>query len=135
MPDIVLRDTGSASVRIGTAERERAAQDLGEHFAAGRLDEVEFDQRVASAYQARTAGDLAPLFVDLPGPAADRRSRPSAAPRRRPTLRPVILTLFVLAAVAWVAIVHRPPFFVFVPLWFVLARSLHHRRRYWAARY
>ena len=39
---------------------------LGEHFAEGRLDQQEYEERVSAAYAARTAEDLAPLFRDLP---------------------------------------------------------------------
>jgi hypothetical protein len=54
-------------IRIGTAEREAAARALGEHYAQGRLDQEEFEERTTAAYAARTSGDLAPLFEDLPG--------------------------------------------------------------------
>lgn len=53
-------------IRIGTAEREEAVALLGEHFSAGRLSLVEFDDRVALAAQAVTRADLVPLFSDLP---------------------------------------------------------------------
>jgi Domain of unknown function (DUF1707)/TM2 domain len=53
-------------VRIGNAEREAAARELGEHYAAGRLDAGEYEERTTAAYAARTAEDLAPLFGDLP---------------------------------------------------------------------
>ncbi|WP_214401353.1 DUF1707 domain-containing protein [Pseudonocardia lacus] len=53
-------------VRIGNSEREAAVRELGEHFAEGRLDTDEYDERVAAAYAARTDEDLAPLFKDLP---------------------------------------------------------------------
>ena len=53
-------------VRIGNREREEAVRQLGEHFAEGRLDPQEYEERTAAAYAARTAGDLAPLFADLP---------------------------------------------------------------------
>ena len=56
------------SIRIGTAERERAVMALGEHFAQGRLDPEEFEQRMTAAYAARTAADLDRLFDDLPRP-------------------------------------------------------------------
>lgn len=54
--------------RIGDAERDRAAELLREHMAQGRLTPEEFDERVDRALRARTAGDLDPLFTDLPGP-------------------------------------------------------------------
>lgn len=60
----------SRPVRIGNEERERAVRALGNHFAAGRLDPNEFDDRCALAYAARTTTDLDALFADLPNPAA-----------------------------------------------------------------
>jgi hypothetical protein len=57
----------SAGLRIGDAERERAAQSLGEHLRAGRLEMAEYDERLERAYAARTANDVVPLFADLPG--------------------------------------------------------------------
>jgi Domain of unknown function (DUF1707)/TM2 domain len=57
------------SIRIGTAEREQAVRALGDHFAQGRLGPEEFEERMTSAYAARTAGDLDSLFDDLPRPA------------------------------------------------------------------
>ncbi|MGW0017797.1 DUF1707 SHOCT-like domain-containing protein [Rhodococcus sp. NPDC003382] len=53
-------------VRIGTAERERALQLLGEHFAAGRLTLAEFEERSGKASAATTRSDLDALFTDLP---------------------------------------------------------------------
>ena len=53
-------------VRIGNSEREAAVRALGEHFAEGRLEPEEYEERASAAYAARTADDLAPLFKDLP---------------------------------------------------------------------
>jgi TM2 domain-containing membrane protein YozV len=53
-------------VRIGNAEREAAVRELGEHYATGRLDATEYEERTTAAYAARTADDLEPLFADLP---------------------------------------------------------------------
>lgn len=54
------------SLRIGTAEREQAVKALGEHFAQGRLEPDEFEERMTAAYAARTASELDRLFDDLP---------------------------------------------------------------------
>jgi len=54
------------SIRIGTAEREQAVKALGEHFAQGRLEPAEFEERMTAAYAARTAAELDRLFDDLP---------------------------------------------------------------------
>jgi hypothetical protein len=52
-------------VRVGDAERHQAAMALGDHFATGRLDQQEFDDRVRTAYGARTRRDLRRLFLGL----------------------------------------------------------------------
>jgi hypothetical protein len=57
------------SIRIGNAEREQAVKALGDHFAQGRLEPEEFEDRMTAAYAARTAADLDRLFDDLPRPA------------------------------------------------------------------
>lgn len=54
--------------RIGDAERDQAAQFLREHHAQGRLDPVEFDERLTAALQAKVQSDLDRLFTDLPAP-------------------------------------------------------------------
>ena len=54
--------------RIGDAEREQAIGYLQEHMAQGRLDRLEFDERLTQAFAARTAAELQPLFDDLPEP-------------------------------------------------------------------
>lgn len=55
-------------LRAADIDRDAAAAALGEHFACGRLTAREHDERVAAAWQARTYGDLALLFEDLPPP-------------------------------------------------------------------
>ncbi len=75
---------GVGRLRLSDAERESIVQTLGEHFAEGRLTAEEYDERTDRAYAARTRGEVADLFADLPhGP-----SRPwdaAAAPSGRPT--------------------------------------------------
>src|SRR6516165_6275100 len=52
-------------LRVSDAEREAATGQLAEHFAAGRLDQAEFDDRAGRAMSARTRADLSGLFADL----------------------------------------------------------------------
>jgi hypothetical protein len=61
-------------IRVSDAERAEVADRLAAHFGEGRLNQAEFDERVAQAMNARTRGDLRGLFDDLPEPG------PSAAP-------------------------------------------------------
>ncbi len=59
---------GRPELRISDTERDAAVTALGEHYAAGRLTKDEYDERAATAYAARTASALRPLFGDLPAP-------------------------------------------------------------------
>lgn len=56
-----------SGLRIGDADRQRAAEALAEHFATGRLDSDEYDERVGRVWLSKTRGELPPLFDDLPG--------------------------------------------------------------------
>jgi hypothetical protein len=118
----------AAAIRVGNAERERAATALGEHFAAGRLDADEYDERVRRAYEAKTAGELAQLFTDLPRAARPEPPRP-AARSPRPPLAALILLILLVSAV-WVLIAHVPPFFIVPLLVFVIVRR-RYRRAAW----
>jgi hypothetical protein len=66
-------------VRVSDEDRERAAQALRDHFAAGRLEATELERRLTAAYAARTRGDLAKVLSDLPsdplGRVAQRAAR------------------------------------------------------------
>jgi hypothetical protein len=53
-------------MRVSDAEREAAAAELQEHFASGRLNQDELNERVAAAFAAKTRGDLNTIFTDLP---------------------------------------------------------------------
>ena len=58
----------SVPQRLSDAERDAAIEMLRDHFAAGRLDQVEFGDRMQRALEARFAADVLPLFDDLPDP-------------------------------------------------------------------
>jgi Domain of unknown function (DUF1707) len=89
-------------LRIGDAERERAAADLGDHYAQGRLTVEEHAERLDRIWAARTRADLGPIFADLPGPAVaaapERVRRRTGRPPRFPLL-PLLVVVVVLAAV------------------------------------
>ena len=59
-------------IRPSEHARNRAAAALREHYAEGRLDDLELERRVELAYAAKTRGELKALFRDLPW---DPRSR------------------------------------------------------------
>lgn len=54
------------SLRCADADRERVASALSEHYAQGRLDLNEYQERTDAVYAAKTFGDLEPLTADLP---------------------------------------------------------------------
>lgn len=123
-------------LRVGDAERQQAVSALGEHFAAGRLDQDEYDTRVQAAYASRTRVDLQVLFGDLPEPAPFRPLTASPVPgwqagrvardrRPRPVLAgvPVFPVLIVLAIVAS-ALLRFPIFPIVLFLWFGLGRRV-----------
>lgn len=59
--DPPLQPTGAAS-----ADRERAAQVLSLHFAAGHFDMDELDHRLTLVYQSQNGAELDRLFAGLP---------------------------------------------------------------------
>jgi hypothetical protein len=72
-------------LRVGDREREETADALREHAAAGRLDPEELEERLETAYRARTRAELDRLTYDLPArealPAKRERSLPAEARR------------------------------------------------------
>ena len=133
-------------VRIGDAERERAVTDLGDHYAAGRLDRDELDERLELAWRARTAVDLRPLFADLPsggtsGGVAVRPQNESGPVRRRglrggPPFGFPPPVLFLIALAIMLTIVTHVPFVLFFVWWLVIGGFLRGgvRRRTYAFR-
>ncbi|HEV7627375.1 MAG TPA: DUF1707 domain-containing protein [Streptomyces sp.] len=66
-------------MRASDAERERIAEVLREALAEGRLGMDEFQDRLDSAYRARTRGELVPLVRDLPQQGSQESSLSRAA--------------------------------------------------------
>lgn len=58
--------TPLADRRIGDADRERAAAQLGLALSRGFLDFAEYETRVSRAFAATTTAELSPLTDDLP---------------------------------------------------------------------
>jgi hypothetical protein len=99
-------------LRVSDAERQEVADRLRSALDEGRLDLTEYDERLQSAYQAKTYRELKPLTADLPGPARPERSQLAAAThastgaeparaepsrRRRSGIPPVAFALILLA--------------------------------------
>jgi hypothetical protein len=105
---------GPHALRSGDAERDAAAADLGEHYAAGRLTLDELKERLDEVFSARTLGHLGRVMADLPGPARSPRDLWRAGPladfesveRDGPTStdragRVAALSLLLLAMLIW----------------------------------
>jgi len=136
------------TIRLSDSEREAAAADLGEHFAQGRLTAEEHGERLERIWGAKTRGEIAPIFRDLPSAyssvAAAPPPREARATERhdgywasgpRPFRRGVPTPLLVVLAVLILATVltHLPLLVIgFGVIWFVVLRHRHpwHRRGY-----
>lgn len=98
-------------LRIGDAERDTAAADLGEHYVAGRLTLDELNERLGQVFAAKTHGQLWKVMADLPaGTPPATAARPVTAARanerRRDTPsdragRYAALSLLILAMLIW----------------------------------
>ncbi|ROO89225.1 uncharacterized protein DUF1707 [Actinocorallia herbida] len=93
----------TSRLRVGDTERGAVADALQEHFAQGRLDSVELDDRLGRALSAKTEGDLRGLMDDLPGPhpweaRVPHQHAPGYRPRerRRPHRAALALWLFLV---------------------------------------
>lgn len=62
-----MSEANNTDLRVGDAERDAVASALHEHFAQGRLDREELDERLAAALSAKTVGNLREVTRDLPG--------------------------------------------------------------------
>jgi hypothetical protein len=69
-------------IRTSDADRARAAAMLRDHFAAGRLDAAELDERLAAALNATTFGELHRVLADLPEP-GQAQQQPNRLPPDR----------------------------------------------------
>lgn len=123
-------------LRIGDADRESAARELGEHFAFGRITAEEHAERLDQIWAARTAADLSPAFRDLPRPRASHQvSRPTTTSKtvRRdrgwemPRVPFPFKVLVAIVAIWWGF--HHPLFLLIAAIvWFVFVRRLVRRR-------
>ncbi|MEU9688602.1 DUF1707 SHOCT-like domain-containing protein [Amycolatopsis japonica] len=73
-----MSEVPSPRLRISDQDRESALTALGEHMTVGRIDIDEFGDRSARITAAKTRGELAEIFLDLPEP-HPRYDAPKAA--------------------------------------------------------
>ncbi len=130
---------------LSDAERDRAAAELADHYAEGRLSVEEHGERLDRIWAARTRADLLPIFRDLPPSAApaarpgsaaggwSRARTPHAGPRRtglRALPTPVLVILGVLLVLT--VVTHLPLVLLGLLVWFFVARTRrgHYPRRW-----
>ena len=117
-------------VRIGDNDRTRVASLLGEHYAQGRLDVAELDERRALALSATHQHELDALLADLPsldtGLVPEPAGQAAGTPARR---RPPVALLVVLGIA--LTVVTQGAALLFLPvLWWTVGparRRCHHR--------
>lgn len=91
------RPVPHGQMRPADADRDKVAEQLGEAFATGRLDDEEYSERLQKALEAKSFNDLEHLLLDIPG---SQPSRPgpgrfpvpaneAGVPVRRSDNRPV----------------------------------------------
>jgi hypothetical protein len=74
--------------RVSDLDREEAAEQLRDHYAAGRLTDDDLDTRVQAAYKAQTSAELQRLLGDLPVlPEVRQRQERAALGERRAHLQ------------------------------------------------
>jgi DUF1707 SHOCT-like domain len=111
-------------LRVSDEQRERVAEEIREHFAAGRLSDEELDERVRAVYNARTEDELQAVRADLPKlPASLAQQKAELAERRSHLQRRLLqeagggIGLFVLCTVIWAASGAAGSFW---PIWVLL---------------
>jgi hypothetical protein len=120
-------------LRVSDQDRDAAAAQLRDHFAAGRITEEEFNERVQEAYAARTQQQLDWLLSDLPKlPASPQQAKAELVLRRRHLQRRLMQeaggasTPFIICTVIWVAAGATGtfwPIFAAIPLILMLVRN------------
>jgi hypothetical protein len=95
-------------LRASDGDRERAAAEIREHFAQGRLKQEELSQRLERAYSAETTAELEALRADLPAlPAHPSAARAAQVARRSELSRHLVqetgaaLAPFLVCTLIW----------------------------------
>jgi hypothetical protein len=118
------------ALRAADSDRDRAAADLREHFAAGRLSEAEFSERLEAVYRATTLAELERLRADLPDP----RPLPVPASPRELARRRIyqdagaVVIIDVGCVAIWAATGAHSEFW---PIWVILVSALRLARDAW----
>src|SRR4051794_6012343 len=116
-------------MRAGDVERQRVVEQLGKHFAEGRLTVAEFDERAVRAHASVYLDELPALTADLPS-APEPRPRPArpAGPVRVPGALVFLLAMLLAWSMVAAVVYGAPPFFALLLLFLFL------RHRRWSPR-
>ena len=111
-------------LRVSDRERQAAAERLQQALGEGRLDLLEYDDRLARAYAAVTHADLATLLADLPATPGAAPSEPpppavAALPMALKVLWTIWFTVFVVNLTVWVLVSIGDPAY-FWPMWLLV---------------
>jgi len=119
-----------SQLRAADSDRDRAAAELREHYAAGRLDANELSERLEAVYAATTVAELDHLRADLPDP----RPLPVPASARELARRRIyqdagaVLILDAGCVAVWAATGAGASFW---PIWVILVSALRLARDAW----
>jgi hypothetical protein len=121
------------AIRASDEDRERLIAELNEHTVAGRLSTEDLEERLQSAYAARTTGELEALRRDLPMTA--RQTALAHAARRSQLTRRLVqeaggsLSAFVVCSAIWLASGAHGQFW---PVWVLILVVVTTARSAWA---
>ena len=121
--------TPVVDTRIGDADRERTAAQLGLALSRGYVDLAEYETRVSQVFSAATLAELGPLTADLPS--AIRRHDPQrlAAQARAARLSVRIhlagyLAMVVIVVTVWALTAMFAGATYFWPIWPILGAGI-----------
>ena len=127
--------TEPSGVRVSDEDRERAADEIRQHFAAGRLTDEELSERLSAVYRARTVDELQSLQTDLPKlPASPAQQRAELAARRATLQRHLLqqaggsVGAFALCTFIWLSSGANGQFW---PMWVALVAVIALARNAW----
>jgi uncharacterized membrane protein YccC len=127
--------TEPTGVRVSDQDRERAAEEIRQHFAAGRLTDEELSDRLSAVYRARTSQELQELRRDLPKLPPTPAEQRAELVQRRTTLQRHLLQqtggsvgVFLLCTAIWVSNGASGQFW---PMWVALVAVLALARNAW----
>jgi hypothetical protein len=126
----------SSAYRVSDQQREQAAEEIREHFAAGRLSEEEMSDRLGAAYRAKTDRELGAIRSDLPRlPASPAQQKAEIAERRSHLQRRLLqqsggglIAFGVCTVIYFAADSHRGQFW---PIWVLIVVLLPLLRSGW----